>query len=76
MECQVLSFENKYNKKLKPMLSSRGLINANDLTHPSTLFLHRQTFKILKFSPSYVSSFDVIEYECGAKDEKELEFFL
>lgn len=57
------------------MLSARGLIAPHDLEHPSTLFLHKQTFRIMDFNASYLSSFNIASYEEGARNEEWM-FFL
>ena len=76
VESRVGDFENRYKKAMRPLLSSRALILPKDLKDPSTLFSHHQVFKIMNLNPTYLSSFDIMQYDDGARPEKELEFFL
>lgn len=61
---------------MKPILSSRCLIAPASLSDPSTVFLHRQTYKIAKHHPRYFSVFDVMTYEDGVRGPLEWTQFL
>lgn len=76
MEDKVLNFENDYNKFVRPLLASSCLILPHGLGHPSTLFLHKQTFEILDHNPSYLSCFDLMSYKSGVRDAEEWYFFM
>ncbi|KAM0857722.1 hypothetical protein ACQ4PT_048312 [Festuca glaucescens] len=69
MKTKVLGFQARYNKLIRPGLSSRCLIVPGTMSDDSsTVFLHRQTFKIAKQNPGYLSSFDIMSYE-GSREK-------
>jgi len=72
MVCKILGFEKRYNEFVRPLLVSRCLIvpKDKDLSHHSTVFLHRQTFQIANHNPRYFSAFDIMAHESGMTDDE------
>ena len=72
MVCKILGFEKRYNEFVRPLLVSRCIMvpKDKDLSHHSTVFLHRQTFQIANHNPRYFSAFDIMAHESGMTDDE------
>ncbi|XP_024310511.1 uncharacterized protein LOC100827929 isoform X1 [Brachypodium distachyon] len=67
---ELHEFEARYNKHVRPLLVSACLTAPCGINDPWMVFLHRQTFEIANQNPSYLSSFDIMQYEYVCKDSE------
>ncbi|KAM3294459.1 hypothetical protein ACQJBY_037383 [Aegilops geniculata] len=67
-ERKVRDFRSRYDKLVRPLLVSKCLVHQYGLNHPSTAFLHRQTYDKLQHNANYVGCFDIMAHEAGCND--------